>query len=114
MSTHQASLSIAPRPTPWAWLRSPYLLILVGALLDSTGEVLLAKGAKAAVANGVATTGALGFLAPLFSGWTWIGIISYVLSLLSWLYVLRYVPLSIAFPLINVVHVLVPTGAHFF
>jgi undecaprenyl phosphate-alpha-L-ara4N flippase subunit ArnE len=31
-----------------------------------------------------------------------------IVSLLSWLYVLRYIPLSIAFPLSRVVDILVP------
>lgn len=113
MTIDYASAPSPPRPAPWAWLLNPYVLILLGALLDSTGEVLLAKGARA-VANTPVTTGVLGWMGPLASGWTWIGITSYILSLLSWLYVLRHVPLSIAFPLINVVHVLVPTGAHLF
>jgi undecaprenyl phosphate-alpha-L-ara4N flippase subunit ArnE len=37
-----------------------------------------------------------------------------ILSLLSWLYILRLVPLSIAFPLSNVVHVLVPLSCWIF
>ncbi len=103
----------AVRADPWAWLLNPYFLILVGALLDTVGEVLLAKGAKI-VSGTAATTGLLGWFGPLCSGWTWIGIVSYVTSLLIWLYVLKFVPLSIAFPLINVVHVLVPAAAHVF
>lgn len=97
-----------PRPSVPHWLLNPYLLILLGALLDSVGEVLLKKGA--AVPAGFLPA----FLSPLASGWTWLGIISYVCSMVSWLYVLRTVPLSIAFPLINVVHVFVPVGAYLF
>ena len=37
-----------------------------------------------------------------------------ILSLVSWLYVLRHVPLSLAFPLSNVVHVLVPLASWLF
>jgi drug/metabolite transporter (DMT)-like permease len=112
--TDAAAVRITPRPSSVGkWLLNPYLLIFVGALLDSSGEVLLKMGADV-VANGPHTTGPFGFAAPLFCGWTWIGIISYIASLLTWLYVLRTVPLSVAFPLINVVHVLVPTGAHLF
>ncbi|MDB5293695.1 MAG: hypothetical protein JWL69_4936 [Phycisphaerales bacterium] len=98
------------RPAILAWLLNPYVQILLGALLDTVGEVLLAKGARAAPA----LDGPLFWLGPLGSGWTWIGIVSYVLSLISWLYVLRSVPLSVAFPLINVVHVFVPLGAKIF
>ena len=98
------------RAWPSSALLNPYLLILIGALLDTAGEVLLAKGARTAAPM----TGFFAWLGPMTSGWTWIGITSYVLSLFTWLYVLRFVPLSVAFPLINVVHVLVPVGAHVF
>jgi drug/metabolite transporter (DMT)-like permease len=100
------------RPAILAWLLNPYVLILVGALLDTVGEVLLAKGATAPVTRALGAT--FFWLEPLTSGWTWIGIVAYVMSLLSWLYVLRSVPLSVAFPLINVVHVFVPLGAKIF
>jgi drug/metabolite transporter (DMT)-like permease len=50
----------------------------------------------------------------LASVWTWLGIVFVVLSLISWLYVLRHIPLSIAFPLSNVVHVLVPLSCWIF
>jgi multidrug transporter EmrE-like cation transporter len=102
------------RPHPLAWLLNPYLLIFVGALLDTTGEVLLSKGSRIVANNPDLTTGFFAFLGPLHSMWTWIGIVSYILSLLTWLQVLRFVPLSIAFPLVNVVHVLVPWAAHTF
>ena len=116
MRVEYASIPQQPQRTPYPLLLNPYLLIFVGAILDSTGEVLLAKGAKyvADPNNHVHLPAVIGWAAPLASFWTWIGIISYVTSLLTWLYVLRHVPLSVAFPLINVVHVLVPTGAHLF
>ena len=88
-------------------LLNRYLLILLGALLSAAGEVFLKKGATA-------TADSVAVLGPLFSFWTWIGIACYVTALVSWLYVLKKVPLSIAFPLINVVHVLVPLGASIF
>ena len=94
------------------WFINPYVQIVVGSLLVTGGEIFLKKGASAAGAHGGAT-GIFG-IAALVSGWTWIGIVSYVLSLASWLHVLRSVPLSVAFPLINVVHVLVPLGAAVF
>ena len=104
---------VQPRQrTALGWFINPYVQILIGALLDTTGEILLKKGASAVSPAGgwVAHLG----ITPLLSGWTWLGIISYVLSLVSWLHVLRFVPLSIAFPLINVVHVFVPLGASVF
>jgi len=50
----------------------------------------------------------------LASPWTWGGIVTYILSFVSWLYVLRFVPLGIAFALINAVHILVPLASWFF
>jgi len=100
------------RPGVLAWFVNPYVQIIIGALLDTCGEILLKKGAIASpTAHGWLSV--IG-LTPLASAWTWIGIISYVLSLVSWLHVLRSVPLSVAFPLINVVHVFVPVGASIF
>jgi len=94
------------------WLLNPYLLILVGALLNTAGELFLKLGANSEAHIG-GWAGAMG-LTPLLSGWTWLGIISYVTSFLTWLSVLRTIPLSVAFPLINVVHVFVPIGAAVF
>ena len=56
---------------------------------------------------------ALGVTA-LASPWTWAGIACHILSFASWLHVLRFVPLNVAFSLISVVHVLVPLGAWLF
>ncbi len=75
---------------------NPWVQIGCGALLVTASELLLKKGA---------VSGALA------SGWTWLGILTYLLSFASWLYVLRHLPLSVAFSLINIVHILVPLGA---
>lgn len=80
-------------------MRNPYVQIAVAALLVTTSELFLKTGA---------THGALA------SGWTWLGILSYLLSFACWLYVLRHLPLSVAYPLISVVQVLVPLGAWLF
>jgi drug/metabolite transporter (DMT)-like permease len=80
-------------------VRRAYVFIGIGALLITISEVLLKKGA---------THGAL------LSGWTWMGIVTYVLSFICWLYVLRHLPLSIAYGLITIVQVLVPLGAWIF
>ncbi|HJT16693.1 MAG TPA: EamA family transporter [Thermoanaerobaculia bacterium] len=80
-------------------MRSPYWWIAIGALLVTASELLLKTGA---------TRGAL------LSGWTWLGIFTYILSFASWLYVLRKMPLSIAYSLITIVQVLVPLGAWIF
>ena len=76
--------------------RNPYVQIAIGALLVTASELLLKTGAM----HGA-----------MLSPFTWMGIVTYLLSFASWLYVLRHMPLSIAFALINIVHVLVPLGA---
>ena len=81
---------------------------MLGAILTTAGEILLKKGAISVGASATVV------LAPLLSIWTWLGILCYITALVCWLYVLRKIPLSIAFPLINVVHVLVPLGASIF
>ena len=99
----------ADRPTPRrGWFFNPYVQIVAGAILVTASELLLKKGAS--VAPGASWTG----LNALASAWTWGGIVTYVLSFGSWLYVLRFVPLGIAFALINGVHVLVPVGSWLF
>jgi undecaprenyl phosphate-alpha-L-ara4N flippase subunit ArnE len=37
-----------------------------------------------------------------------------ILSFASWLYVIRHIPLTVAFPLSNVVHILVPLSSWVF
>ena len=91
------------------WALNPYFQIFLGACLDATGELLLRKGSEAAPK--LTGAGAVFGVTSLLSAWTWLGIVSYCLSLVSWLYVLRSISLSIAFPMINVVHALVPLGA---
>jgi len=76
-----------------------YVAIGAGALLITVSELFLKTGASRG---------------GLFSGRTWCGIVTYVLSLLCWLYVLRRLPLSIAYALISIVQVLVPLGAWIF
>jgi multidrug transporter EmrE-like cation transporter len=108
-----ASVSVARWPTgPVAWFFNPYLQIFLGALCTTAGEVLFKKGAEAS--HSAAGLKAVIGLAPLASAWTWAGVIVYVASLVSWLYVLRFVPLGVAFTLINGVHVLVPLGSLLF
>lgn len=108
-----ASVTLSQRKfTPVAWFLNPYFQILVGALCDTAGELLLKKGAS--VSNSLSGVAGVVGVTPLASAWTWLGIIIYISGLISWLHVLRFVPLSIAFPLINAVHVFVPVGSWIF
>lgn len=105
--TQAAPGATARGPLPPGGFLNPYVQIAVGAVLVAASELMLKKGASASVGRGGGWLG----IAALGSPWTWGGIVCYVASFLSWLHVLRFVPLSIAFPLINIVHVLVPLGA---
>ena len=85
---------------------NPWLQLALNAIIVTISELLLKIGAAktASLTSRHDWTG----ISALVSIWTWLGIVFVILSLVSWLYVLRLVPLSIAFPLSNVVHVLVP------
>jgi drug/metabolite transporter (DMT)-like permease len=72
-------------------------------------ELLLKRGA-AETANPNSSWSWTG-LSGLGSIYVWIAIVFVIVSLLTWLYVLRYLPLSIAFPFSQAVHVLVPLGS---
>jgi len=69
-------------------------------------ELLQKRGASETV-NLSQTWSWLG-LTALVSPFVWLAMLLMIVSLLSWLYVLRYIPLSIAFPLSRVVDFLVP------
>ncbi len=94
------------------WLANPWLQIALNAFIVTVSELFLKIGARntAHFAHNLSWTGFTG----LASIWTWLGIVFVILSLFSWLYVLRHVPLSIAFPLSNAVHVLVPLSCWIF
>jgi drug/metabolite transporter (DMT)-like permease len=69
-------------------------------------ELLLKAGAKATAdpATSWSWIGITGLASPLI----WLAIVVMLLDLVIWLYVLKYIPLSIAFPLSRLVDVLVP------
>ena len=85
---------------PWLHLSLSVLFVTVYELLLNLGATETAHIASARWA----WTGVTG-LASLY---VWLGIPLIILSLITWLHVLRYIPLSIAFPISQVVHVLVP------
>jgi multidrug transporter EmrE-like cation transporter len=69
-------------------------------------ELLLKVGATA-TANPTRTWSWTG-VTSLVSPFIWSAIVIIILDLVIWLYVLKYIPLSIAFPLSRAVDVLVP------
>lgn len=90
---------------------NPWLLLVFETVFVTASETLLKVGAsQTALVAGWEWTGVLG----LGSIWIWCAIVLVILSFLCWIYVLRYIPLSVAFPLSNVVHVLVPLSCWIF
>ena len=96
--------SIAP-PRAFA---NPHVQIAISIVLSSAAQVLLKRGVGADAEGGW-----LGFEA-LRSGWVWLGIGAMIGSLVSWLYALRFLALSIAFALSGAIHALVPIGCWMF
>jgi multidrug transporter EmrE-like cation transporter len=97
------------RPSGFA---NPWLQLALSVLCVFVSELLLKRGASdtANLAQAWSWTGVTGLASPL----VWLGIIFVIISFISWLYVLRYIPLTIAFPLSRVVDILVPLGCWFF
>jgi multidrug transporter EmrE-like cation transporter len=100
-------------PAPIRWFLNPYVQIGIGALTVTASELLMKAGANATAMRPTIAGGWLG-IAALASLWTWAGIVCYIASFLSWIYVLRSIPLGIAYALINFAHVLVPIGSWVF
>jgi drug/metabolite transporter (DMT)-like permease len=94
------------RPTG---LRNPWLHLAISVTCVTIYELLLKRGARE-TAHISETWGWTG-LSGLASIYVWIAIGFVILSLITWLYVLRYLPISVAFPISQAVHVLVPLGS---
>ena len=84
----------------------PFVQVLFCAIFGTVGEVLLKVGA-AHTQNLPSPIPWLG-LSGLASGWTWGSIVFTLLSLVFWMSALRTIPLGMAFPLSNSVHVFIP------
>jgi drug/metabolite transporter (DMT)-like permease len=86
--------------------RNPWLQLTLSVVCVLVSELLLKRGASdtADLTGSWSWTGINGLASPL----VWLAIIFVVISFISWLYVLKYIPLSIAFPLSRVVDALVP------
>lgn len=88
---------------PWFQLALSVAFVTVYELLLKVGAIETAHIADARWA----WTGISG-LASLY---VWVGILFVILSFITWLYVLRSIPLSLAFSISQVVHVFVPLGS---
>ena len=87
---------------------NPWLQLVLSVLCVLASEFLLKRGAAdvAEPNSAWSWTGVNGLASPL----VWWAILLIIASFVSWLYVLRYIPLTIAFLLSRVVDILVPLG----
>ena len=90
---------------------NPWIVLGFEVLLVTASETMLKIGAsETRKIAGWEWTGVIG----LSSLWIWGAIGLVIMSFLCWIYVLRHIPLSVAFPMSNVVHVLVPLSSWIF
>ena len=90
-----------------AGFANPWFHLALSVLFVAIYQLLLKLGASE-TAHIASARWAWTGLSGLASLYVWLGLPLIILSLLTWLYVLRYLPLSIAFPISQVPHVLVP------
>jgi drug/metabolite transporter (DMT)-like permease len=97
------------RPSGFA---NPWLQLALSVVCVLASELLLKRGASeiADPDSAFSWTGINGLASPLI----WWAILLVLISFASWLYVLKYIPLTVAFPLSRVVDVLVPLSCWIF
>jgi drug/metabolite transporter (DMT)-like permease len=97
------------RPSGFA---NPWLQLALSVVCVLASELLLKRGASeiADPDSAFSWTGINGLTSPLI----WWAILLVLISFASWLYVLKYIPLTVAFPLSRVVDVLVPLSCWIF
>ena len=99
---------------PGPWYLNPHLHLALNCVLMAAAELCLQAGAKEAsrvsVPGWLAWTGLRGFV----SLWTLTGIAVYIAAFANWLYVLRWVPLSVAYPITSAATVLIAIAAWLF
>jgi drug/metabolite transporter (DMT)-like permease len=94
---------MSKRPTGFA---NPWFQFVLNIISVVIYELLLKAGASASAdpSKSWSWFGVNALASPLI----WLAIVVIVIDLIIWLYILRYIPLSIAFPLSRAVDVLVP------
>src|SRR5438093_9701893 len=91
---------------------NPWLQLVLSVICVLVSELLLKRGATdiAEPDSAFSWTGINGLASLLLC----LLILLIIASFISWLYVLRYVPLTVAYPLSRIVDVLVPLGCWIF
>ena len=103
------SLDMTKRPSGFC---NPWFQLALSVLCVFVSELLMKRGASdvAEPDNAFSWSGINGLLSPL----VWWAILLIIASFVTWLYVLKYIPLTIAFPLSRIVDVLIPLGCWIF
>jgi len=103
-----------PGHPPTQWYLNPNLHVAINCILMTVAEICLQLGAKDAsqvdVPKWLAWTGLRDFV----SGWTIAGVVVYICAFANWLYVLRWLPLSVAYPITSATQVLIAISAWIF
>lgn len=94
------------------WFLNPWVQLAICVILATAAEIFLKLGARQVV--NVDRNWSWTGLNGLTSVWVWWGILASVVSLFNWLATIRKLPLTIAFPVGNVVHILVPLSCWIF
>lgn len=105
-------MNSAKRATPsLSGLRNPWLQVAISTLAVAISELFQKRGAMATlhVSEQWAWTGLTTLASPL----VWLGMAFTILSFLTWLYAIKHLPLSVAFPASQAVHLLVPLSSWF-
>ena len=92
-----------------SWFANPWLQLLLSQCCTLCADLCLKRGASttAHLAPAWSWTGLTSLASPL----VWLGIVFMILSFITWLYVLKHLALSVAFPVSQVVHIMVPLGS---
>lgn len=85
----------------------PYVYLLVTVILLTVAEIFLKRGAEATAPTNTDWLG----LASLASRNVWIGAALLTVSSVTWILVLRTMPLYLAFTLCSVIHVTIPVSS---
>jgi drug/metabolite transporter (DMT)-like permease len=87
-------------------LRNPWLQVAISTVSVAISELFQKRGASetAHLSPEWSWTG----LTTLASPFVWIGMLLTIVSFITWLYAIKHLPLSVAFPASQAVHVLVP------
>jgi drug/metabolite transporter (DMT)-like permease len=88
---------------------NPWLQVALSTISVAIAELFLKRGANATV-HVLQQWGWTG-LTTLASPLVWLGMIFTIISFVTWLYAIKHLPLSVAFPASQAVHVLIPLSS---